>query len=395
MKRTLLTILPIAAALLLATSCSKDSDTDNNVVSTPVETQNVASSAESKAIPFSIKVVTDNSLSKIGYTDNGMTVTPSFTSDDVVAALSMTISEGATELGKLTLQDSDGNFSGNLTTEPSAEGATLTATITTTGDATSSTVSIIDLMAKCAHTYTGTFTYKTDDKVMLTDDKAYIEIIMSPLQHNIDVTIGSDKQPFTMSDEGKVWIAVDGGTTFTMNFTNEKTATAGKITTIKREGLVDLGLSDGTLWADKNVGATTYGDAGEYYNFNAAQTAVSSPLSVPKGGEASAADNDFAILNNSCTWKWTDGYGGGSSAGYIVYKKGGSDISKDAHIFLPAAGYRYGGGVGGLGGRGYYWSSTEDDADRGFSLRFRSGLVGPDSYDDRGFEFSVRAVRRK
>ena len=29
MKRTLLTILPIAAALLLATSCSKDSDNDN------------------------------------------------------------------------------------------------------------------------------------------------------------------------------------------------------------------------------------------------------------------------------------------------------------------------------------------------------------------------------
>ncbi len=323
------------------------------------------------------------------------TIKPTFTEDNVTAELKMTISEGTTTLGTLTLQDADGNFSGELTTAPSADGVTLTAIITTTGDATSSTVSITDLMEKCAHTYTGTFAYKTDTKVMLTDDKAYIEIFMSPLQHNIDVTIGSDKQNFAMSDDGKVWIAVDGGTKFTMNFTNEKTTTAGRITTINREGLVDLGLSDGTLWADKNVGATTYDGAGEYYNFNAAQTVVSGNLSVPKGGTASAADNDFAKLKNGCTWTWTNGYNDGSQTGYIVYKQGGSDMSKDAHIFLPAAGYRLGGAVVVLGYFGGYWSSTEYDSGYGFYLGFDSGYVDPDDFVRRDIEFSVRAVRRK
>ena len=300
MKRTLLTILPIAAALLLATSCSKDSDTDNIIVNnpTPVETQNVASPTESDAIPFSIKVVTGNSLSKIAYTDNG-TVTPSFTAGDVTAKLAMTISEGTTELGTLTLQDANGNFSGNLTTAPSKDGATLTATITTTGEATSSTVSITDLMANCAHTYTGSFVYKTDTKVMLTDDKAYIEIIMSPLQHNIDVTFGSDIQNFAMSDDGKVWIAVDDGTTFTMNFTDEKTTTAGRITTIKREGLVDLGLSDGTLWADANATSNptiTYNGVA-YYCKDDLNNALSGKLALP------SFDVDYSNLYNQCYWQ--------------------------------------------------------------------------------------------
>ena len=209
------------------------------------------------------------------------------------------------------------------------------------------------------------------------------------------ITIGSGKQNFTMSDDGKVWIAVDGGTKFTMNFTDEKSTTAGKITTIKREGLVDLGLSDGTLWADKNVGATTYDGVGGYYTFDNAQTAVSGNLSVPKGGTASAADNDFAKLKNGCTWTWTNGYNDGSQTGYIVYKQGGSDMSKDAHIFLPAAGYRDGGDVSDLGYDGYYWSSTEYDSDYGFSLDFYSVTDYSVNLGNRSVEFSVRAVRLK
>ena len=318
MKRTLLTILPIAAALLLATSCSKDSDNDNgSTANTGTDDVHIVSTDESDAIPFSIKVVTSNDgLSKIGYDDAGGKVTPSFTTSDVTAKLAMTISEGTTELGTLTLQDANGNFSGNLTTAPSKDGATLTATITTTGDATSSTVSITDLMANCAHKYTGTFAYKTNTKVMLTDDKAYIEIFMSPLQHNIDVTIGSDKQNFTMSDDGKVWIAVDGGTKFTMNFTNEKTTTAGKITTINRAGFVDLGIPGGILWADKNLGATNVYDYGNYYAWGEVEPKTDYSWDSYSYGRAKVGNETHAMVNKYCPTDKSDyWYGDGSPDG--------------------------------------------------------------------------------
>ncbi len=94
---------------------------------------------------------------------------PSFTAEDV-----LTISEGETKLGTLTLQDTDGNFNGELTTAPSNEGAELTATIILNegSEISSSTETKSDLIKKCAHKYTGTFKYKTDTKVMLTDNKA-------------------------------------------------------------------------------------------------------------------------------------------------------------------------------------------------------------------------------
>ena len=383
------------AALLLATSCSKDSD--NSVVTnpTPVETQDVSYSTETDCIPFSIKVVTDNSLSKIGYADDGSTVNPSFTDADVTAELKMSISEGATELGSLTLRDTDGNFSGNLDNEPSADGATLTATITTTGDATSSTVSIADLMEKCAHKYTGTFTYKTDTQVKLTDDKAYIEILMSPLQHNIDVTIGGEKKNYAMSNDGKVWIAVDDGTTFTMNFTTVKTTTAGKITTIKREGLVDLGLSDGTLWADKNVGATKYDGVGTYYNHNDAKQTVSGKLEMPD--RIDNDNSDFCNLYNECSKSWVASYNDGSQAGYVLFKNGCSDIAKDPHIFLPAVGYYSGSTLNGFGMRGDYWSKASSGSS-GYVLNFSSvenDFHRGNDYYSISNKAQVRLIRRK
>ena len=183
---------------------------------------------------------------------------------------------------------------------------------------------------------------------MLTDDKAYIEIIMSPLQHNIDVTIGSDKQNFAMSDDGKVWIAVDGGTKFTTNFTNEKTATAGRITTIKREGLVDLGLEDGTLWTDANATSNptiTYNGVA-YYSSGDLNNALSGKLTLP------SYDKDYSNLYAQCYWQLVPVDGDDSKImGYNIFKSKNSadkEVTKgstetystatDSYIFLPADG---------------------------------------------------------
>ena len=451
MKRTFLKFLPIAAAILLATSCSKDNDGDNNVAPAPVETQNIASPTESSptesnAVPFSIKVVTGNSLSKIGYTDNGK-VTPAFTTDDVTNNLSMTISNGTTPLGTLTLTNVDGTFEGTLDPEPT-DGTELTATIkyNESSTTTTSTTSITDLMENCAHTYSGEFKYKTDKTVMLTDNNAYIEIIMSPLQKNIDLTINSTPQNFAMSN-GKVWIAVADGTTFTTNFTAEKTCTAGKITTINRAGFVDLGIPGGILWADKNLGATNVYDYGDYYAWgevdpktdgyswstykyaNGAYNKLTkycptdktnywdgdgSPdgITTLEASDDAATDanskwkmpesSDFAALKSNCYWVWVTDYNS-SVKGYVVYKKKSGDspsysVADDTHIFLPAAGFHLGTSLSSDGSNGHYWSSSlrADGPHYGLALYFISDFVNPGgSINYRNYGFSVRPVRSK
>ena len=118
-------------------------------------------------------------------------------------------------------------------------------------------------------------------------------------------------------------------------------------------------------------------------------------------------------LKANCYWEWTDSYNGKGVAGYIVYKvKNASDKGEvkptsgsvttvgsyslaDPHIFLPAAGYRYGSGLSGAGGNGNYWSSSlydyGSDPNYAYSLIFSSDRVGWDgSY--RYYGPSVRAV---
>ncbi len=390
MKRTFLKFLPIAAAILLATSCSKDNDGDNSVAPAPVETQNIASPtesspSESKSVPFSIKVAGGGSLSKIAYADNGSTVTTKFEESDKGKVVLLVASTDVHIDLELTEVDAEGvaTFEADLgkKTEPT-KGTGMTAILyyNEKSEETTSTTSLPDLMKRCAHQYTGTFYYKETDKVMLTDNNAYIEIIMSPLQKDIDLTIGDTPQTFAMKD-GKVWIAVANGTTFTTNFTAEKTCTAGQITTINRSGFVDVGIP-GILWADRNLGAAEVYDYGNYYAWG--EVAIKDDYSWDsysygrdkEGNETHAmvnkycptdktdywdgdgspdgkttlepADNvatvtnakwtmptqsDFAALKNNCYWVWVTNYN--SKSGYIVYKtkdyahKGGVKFADD------------------------------------------------------------------
>ena len=112
------------------------------------------------------------------------------------------------------------------------------------------------------------------------------------------------------------------------------------------EGYIDLGLSSGTLWKDKNEnGFFTYDEA------------------VSRFGSKLPSKETFEELKSECKWEW-------NGSGYKVTGPNGNSI------VLPASGYRYcDGSVGNVGSGGYYWSSTPDDSDYAWYLSFNSGGV--------------------
>ncbi|MBR6251553.1 MAG: fimbrillin family protein [Bacteroidales bacterium] len=217
---------------------------------------------------------------------------------------------------------------------------------------------------------------------------------------------------------------------------------------------VDLGLTSGTLWADRNIGASAPEEYGDYYAWgeietkdycdwstykycNGSNTTMnkyctnSSYGTVDNKTELDDAD-DVAVqtwggkwkmptteqqqeLISECYWVWTNTYNAKSVNGYIVYKaKNASDkgqysgytpsdeydVTSDAHIFLPTAGY---GGISDVifvSTYGVYWSRSlytssaygaygSDDA---YVLDFTSSHVFRNNHSNRNYGRSVRAV---
>ena len=120
------------------------------------------------------------------------------------------------------------------------------------------------------------------------------------------------------------------------------------------QGYVDLGLPSGTLWKNANEG-------GDYarYTYNEA---------VSRFGNKLPTKQQLEELKSKCTWTWT-------GSGYKVTGPNGNSIT------LPAAGVRHcDGDVGGVGGLGFYWSSTPNDSGCcPWSLEFDSSEVHMDT----------------
>ena len=169
---------------------------------------------------------------------------------------------------------------------------------------------------------------------------------------------------------------------------------------------VDLGLS--VKWASCNVGALFPEDYGNYYAWGEtepkeeytqensltyglgiselqAQGYIDSEGNLTPSHDAATANlggnwrmptiKEWQELVDNCTWTWT-GYG---------YKVTGPNGN---HIFLPAAGYRYGSS---LYDAGFYWSSTPDESFYAYYLYFSSGGLHV-GWSDRDYGLSVRPV---
>lgn len=144
--------------------------------------------------------------------------------------------------------------------------------------------------------------------------------------------------------------------------------------------MIDLGLPSGTKWSCCNEGASKPEEYGGYYQFGVVSTAPSL--------------DQIKELVNKCSYQWTqmNGVNGGRFTG----PSGGT-------IFLPAAGFVYGGWLNYGGIVGNYWSSTPYDEGYAYNLYFKSGYanwghVNCWTYDlscskYRYHELSVRPVR--
>ena len=184
---------------------------------------------------------------------------------------------------------------------------------------------------------------------------------------------------------------------------------------------VDLGLPSGTIWATRNVGASTPEDYGDYFAWGETSTKSVYDLSSYKWCNGSFTLTKYNTINShgavdykteldpaddaacalypagrmpsweqimelvkSCSWQWTRRNG---VYGQLVNGPNGN------MLFLPAAGYRAGSRLYYDGMEGYYCSRTIFSVEPGYanSLYFDSENCGW-HYDHRHYGRTVRAV---
>ncbi len=331
MKTAFIKFLPIIAAVMLATSCSKD-DNDNAPATSKDDVHTVATNT----IPFSIRVNTGHSLKKVGYaesTNEGEKgwYNITFSDNDVANQLKMIIKEGNTPIGEATLQSDKATFSGSLTQQPSSN-ASLTAEIHVSGSKNSSDKSLADLLATCAHNFIGEFKFG-DKTVDLTDQNAYLAISMSPCcEHEIKI----NTTDYTVKD-GRIWIAIPSDADVTSTGLGKeisKSATEvspGTIYTVARQCFTvadgkKVYFSPGNLQATYNGTEWAWGFAPSQTTIigkAAANTSINGNGTVSANGTVdlfgwvgeSSKWTDEAIygISNSTTTNSVDGYGTGKN----------------------------------------------------------------------------------
>ena len=169
---------------------------------------------------------------------------------------------------------------------------------------------------------------------------------------------------------------------------------------------IDLGLTSGAMWADRNVGAATASDFGNLYSWGEIQpkedysistyaeqlkpfqkiTQAKHDVAVAElGGEWSMpTEKQFKELLSECQWYWKKVNG---HNGYEIVGKNGN------RIFLPASGWNRGTVVEYQNKYGYYWTSERSSNPQyARSLQFPKEGKGIVGNGDLHVGRSVRAV---
>lgn len=88
----------------------------------------------------------------------------------------------------------------------------------------------------------------------------------------------------------------------------------------------------------------------------------------------------------------TNSSGASFSSNIISYSVWTSSLQSHGAVFLPAAGYRCGASVYGVGSYGNYWSASYNNSNRAWNVNFNDGNLLTDDAYDRCYGFSVRLV---
>lgn len=254
------------------------------------------------------------------------------------------------------------------------------------------------------------YIYQTDGKanIFFRNEVTAISLEMKDgVMHQVVYT-GNKQHYFAISKiQSMSFVNPDEDTYRPQKIGDEKSPTFGKA--------IDLGLPSGTKWASYNVGASSPEEYGgyyawgeteekDYYDWSTYIHCDGSYNTCHDLGDISGTEYDVAHvkwggmwcmptvydtseLYYNCKGKWTtlDGV-----VGWMFT----SEINGNS-IFLPAAGYRWRGGLYGAGESGYCWSSTQSP-DYSYAAQILQFVTSKSYWDIYGcyWGLSVRPVVR-
>ncbi|MBQ3689352.1 MAG: hypothetical protein II937_05720 [Bacteroidales bacterium] len=378
MKRNLLLVSMIAAALMTA-SCSKDDEKN------PVEEQQTEQQTQVKQTrPIVIKAGKKSSVSKVA-TEDGYTLTFSETDKLVLTDGSNTYAE--LEVDEIAEGGTSATFKGEISTD--ADGQTIYATIGSalTGVQTSTT-SLADVVASNCYLKSAEFEYNANSElsVDLYDQNAYLVFNVADGQKKVELAGAW----YTVANK-HLYAAIPSGQAISGRFFGTKTAEsveAGKIYTINRTDEIDLGPSFNILWKTENLTlnapktATIDGKTFGYYqwytvNQNYSNGTEHAPNWIQLQALASLAKNGFTTYDGIKCKEFSNEYGA---------------------VYLPAAGRYdqntfYEGQV-----RGVYWTPNSLNNSDAMGMSFYENNVevftgSSSSRHAKTHYFSVRLVR--
>lgn len=396
MKRMFIKMLPVMAAVLLATSCSKD-DGNDAAIDTPIDNpqQTEAVSNVYKTITISGKVG-KSTLSKVTVAEKQLTFEGNDTEKFSFGK------EGEDVYGDITIKDAYGRFDAtlNYSSEDALTKGSFTATLGTDPEKLSIGYDNLETAVQNAY-YVIPFTvskdgeeegkFKLNERTLSKDApsydiKVYLQSAFIEAQTSKTITVNDDAS--VSVEEGKFYVV---SSTATMG-KDKKPITSGKIYKVKAASSVPAGYVDLGVVNAK----------GEHVYFAESNSEESTWNAINEAGKLDElpTEEEWVALANACYWVWGQKDG---TNGMYAYKLRDGETSNysgssfnndrdystdtDPYIFLPVTpGCSY----------GYYWSSTEYESDSGYAycLRFDSDDVNPERSRGKTRTWSVRTVRR-
>ena len=402
MKRNFLKFLPLAAAVLLATSCSKD---DNNEVTVPETPETVTPENSTKTVPMAITVgKKSKSLSKATIKD-ATSLEQIFEEGDQLYVQSPDKGIwGTLDLETFGENSTTATFSGKVELNEGVElvvGTGLTAKLITANNSVGDEIDEVKTDATsleeafqkygCWQT-TESFTYNASStEIELVEKTAFIEVMLYKDMTGETITIG-DEPAITLS-AGNTYFAVPDGVTISSSlFAESKTIDVSSgivVYTIDRhvpEGYVDLGV----MYKNQHI----YFAESNLYNLKEwRKISDDDKNNMPEQGE-------WVALKEQCYWKWGND---GTNNGYYVYKvhdaADANQVTNNSSNYSPSTPYTdaedhiFLSVTPDCDVYGYYWSGEDNHPDA-FCLTFDDNGVDPDDRNSETNFCSVRLVRR-